>query len=158
MLKTWGVVIETPCITLNSSGHKFGVLGGISSDGDVNGEIHFGSIKGTVTVEFLKGLLKRFENNITVVFDNGRNLKCAVVKEFTDLEERLDVIYLPPYAPDCNPIELLWAWIRRNLGSLVFSDVEELLVGWQSWWLEVVKLPDVVKSFFEGSRIGSLSL
>ncbi len=147
---------ETPSITLNNSGHKFGVLGGISSDGEAHGEIIFGSITGSETVEFLKSILNRFENKITVVFDNGKNLKCSVVQEFVDSEERLEVVYLPPYAPDCNPIELLWAWIRRDLGSLFFSDVEALLVGWRSSWLEVIKLPSLIQSFFRGSRVADL--
>lgn len=158
VLKTWGIVGKTPSVVLNSSGHKFGVLGGISVDGDMHGQIHFGKMKGKETVNFLENLLSKFENKITVVFDNGRNVKCAVVQEFIDSEERLDVVYLPPYAPDCNPIELLWAWIRYDLGSLYFSGVDALLNAWKSSWLEVVRAPKLVKSFFKRSRIGDLSL
>lgn len=158
VLKTWGVIGETPNVVLNSSGHKFGVIGGMSVNGDMHGQIHFGSMKGKETVNFLENLLSKFENKITVVFDNGRNVKCSVVQEFVNSEERLDVIYLPPYAPDCNPIEFLWAWIRYDLGSLCFSGVDMLLNAWKSSWLEVVKAPELVKSFFKRSRIGDLSL
>ena len=147
---------ETPSITLNSSGHKFGVLGGISSEGEAHGEIIFDSVTGENTVMFLRNLLTKFDGKITVVFDNGTNLKCLVVQDFVDSEERLEVVYLPPYAPDCNPIELLWAWIRRDLGSLFFENVKALLVGWQSSWLEVVKLPSLIQSFFRGSRVADL--
>ena len=131
-IKDLGVIGETPNVVLNSSGHKFGVIGGMSVNGDMHGQIHFGSMKGKETVNFLENLLSKFENKITVVFDNGRNVKCSVVQEFVNSEERLDVIYLPPYAPDCNPIEFLWAWIRYNLGSLYFSGVDMLLNAWKS--------------------------
>ena len=156
VLKTWAIVNETPVITLNSSGHKFGILGGINSEGEGYGEIIFDSITGENTVIFLKNLLNKFDSSITVIFDNGRNLKCNIVNKFVDSEDRLDVVYLPPYAPDCNPVELLWAWIRRDLGSLFFSDVEDLMMSWKASWLEVVKLPSLIKSFFQGSRVADL--
>jgi putative transposase len=122
------------------------------------GQVNFGSMTGAETILFLKGLLNEFDGLITVVFDNGRNVRCAEVKSFVDTEERIEVIYLPPYAPDCNPIELLWGWIRHYLGSLVFSGVDALLDWWKEAWFEVVKLPDLVKSFFKGSRVKELSL
>ena len=156
VLKTWAVVNETPVINLNSSGHKFGVLGGINSEGEAHGEIIFGSVTGVNTVVFLKNLLNKFDCKITVVFDNGRNLKCHTVKNFVNSEEKLDVVYLPPYAPDCNPAEFLWAWIRRDLGSLFFSNVDNLIMNWQSSWLEVVKSPSLIQSFFQGSRVADL--
>ncbi len=157
VLKTWGLIGQTPSVRLNSGGHQFGVIGGISCDGEIYGQAHFGSMTGEGTVSFLGNLLERFEGRVVVVFDNGRNVKCEAVRRFVEVQPRLEILYLPPYAPDCNPIELLWAWIRRDLGSVCFSGVKALLDAWCCAWLEVVKAPDLVKSFFRGSRIGDLS-
>jgi len=49
------------------------------------------------------------------------------------------VKYLPPYAPDWNPIELVWADIKRNiLGNFCDRTVEglkkKLVAAWQGIW------------------------
>ena len=34
--------------------------------------------------------------------------------------------FQPPYSPDCNPIERLWAWIKNKLAWQLFDDLEHL--------------------------------
>lgn len=51
-------------------------------------------------------------------------------------QERLDLMYLPPDAPELNPIELLWADLGRNItGTFCALSVsalrKRLTVGWQ---------------------------
>ena len=31
-----------------------------------------------------------------------------------------EVIFLPPYSPDLNPIEKFWAWLKQKLKSVLF--------------------------------------
>ena len=50
--------------------------------------------------------------------------------------ERLSLVYLPPYAPELNPIELIWADLKRNVvGNFCALSVaalkKRLAVGWQ---------------------------
>jgi len=49
---------------------------------------------------------------------------------------RLSLVYLPPYAPELNPIERVWAYVKRNvLGNFCarsLAILKEKLVGaWQ---------------------------
>jgi hypothetical protein len=37
------------------------------------------------------------------------------VRNYLDsLDGHIQVAYLPPYAPDLNPVEYLWAWLKRH--------------------------------------------
>lgn len=52
------------------------------------------------------------------------------------LHERLSLVYLPPYAPELNPIELIWADLKRNVmrnfcALLMAVLKKRLIVGWQ---------------------------
>ncbi|MCL2198523.1 MAG: transposase [Defluviitaleaceae bacterium] len=35
-------------------------------------------------------------------------------------EDFCEVIFLPPYSPDLNPIEKSWAWLKQKLKSVLF--------------------------------------
>jgi transposase len=35
--------------------------------------------------------------------------------------------FLPPYSPDLNPVEFLWAWLKRHaLANFCLNDLNEL--------------------------------
>jgi transposase len=60
-----------------------------------------------------------------VVMDNLSSHKVAGVRE--RLQERgADVLYLPPYSPDLNPIEKAWAKLKQLLRATKARDPKEL--------------------------------
>lgn len=59
---------------------------------------------------------------ITLVLDNARYQKCAVVTELAKLLE-IELLYLPPYSPNLNLIERLWKFVKKNcLYSTYYAD------------------------------------
>ncbi|MHB1464666.1 MAG: transposase [Thermoleophilia bacterium] len=40
--------------------------------------------------------------------------RAKVVKEFMGASPRLDNFFLPPYAPELNPVEYLWSYLKTN--------------------------------------------
>ena len=59
---------------------------------------------------------------ISIVWDNARYQKCAVVFE---LAKELDItlVYLPSYSPHLNLIERLWRFVRKEcLYSKYYAD------------------------------------
>jgi transposase len=72
----------------------------------------------TVTAEtmclLLIELAKRAEGvAITVVLDNARYQKCAIVQEYATLLG-IELLYLPSYSPHLNLIERLWRFVRKR--------------------------------------------
>ncbi|WP_034377443.1 transposase, partial [Deinococcus radiodurans] len=58
--------------------------------------------------------------------------------------ERLSLVFLPPYAPELNPIELVWAYVKRNaLGNFCARSIVELKGRLVSAWqrLRYIELP-----------------
>jgi transposase len=61
---------------------------------------------------------------ITLVLDNARYQKCAVVME---LAQSLDIelLYLPAYSPNLNLIERLWKFVKKQcLYSIYYPDFQ----------------------------------
>lgn len=47
--------------------------------------------------------------------------------EYADIRERMEVLSLPPYSPDLNPIEQVWRKTRSEVAhNRYFKDISEL--------------------------------
>lgn len=64
----------------------------------------------------------RLQVPITLVLDNARYQKCALVTELaTSLQ--IELLYLPPYSPNLNIIERLWKLMKKKcLYSKYYKD------------------------------------
>ena len=71
----------------------------------------------------LAPILKKDE---ILVMDNSSVHKSKLVME-TIAELGLNVLFLPPYSPDFNPIELLWSKIKSILKKLKARTYESLI-------------------------------
>lgn len=67
---------------------------------------------------FVEKILKCAQTGkkILLVLDNARFHHAKINKDFFDrVKDRLELMFLPPYAPELNPIEFLWKKARRNV-------------------------------------------
>ncbi|OSC67906.1 DDE endonuclease [Streptomyces sp. 4F] len=64
---------------------------------------------------------------IVLVWDNLNVHKAAGLRKFAEARDWLTIYYLPPYAPDLNPVEGIWSLLRRGwLSNVAFSTPEHL--------------------------------
>jgi transposase len=62
---------------------------------------------------------------ITLVLDNARYQKCAVVQELA-ASLKIELLYLPSYSPNLNLIERLWRFVRLEaLNSTYYEKFED---------------------------------
>jgi transposase len=108
-------------------GKNISVVGAIRTDGLVCQRRFRGSVNGPRFVDFIeRTLCPRLRSGDVVVMDNLRAHHVPAVKEA--IERRgAAAWYLPPYSPDFNPIELLWAFMKRQLRRLKLRQVDRLL-------------------------------
>lgn len=72
------------------------------------------SLKANEFVAFLKYLLTRYKQKIYLVIDNGSSHKGQAVRDFLEKHDRLELVRLPVYSPQLNPIEKLWKQIKHE--------------------------------------------
>ena len=79
--------------------------------------------------KFIKKMLRKAETNkkILLVLDNVRFHHASVNKEFLkSVKDRIELLFLPPYSPDLNPIESFWKKTRRKVThNRYFESLEE---------------------------------
>ncbi|WP_420918691.1 IS630 family transposase [Streptomyces coelicoflavus] len=65
---------------------------------------------------------------IVLIWDDLNVHKAAGLREFAASRDWLTIYYLPPYAPDLNPVEGIWPLLRRGwLSNVAFSTPEHLV-------------------------------
>ena len=58
-----------------------------------------------LVIEFLEQLLSQTPAQVTLVWDNLQAHRAREVQEFLARSHRISCWYLPPYAPELNPME-----------------------------------------------------
>jgi len=67
---------------------------------------------------------------LLVIWDGSRPHRSRLVRDYLDsLNGHIQIAFLPPYAPDLNPVEYLWAWLKRHaLANYCPNNLNELHV------------------------------
>lgn len=65
-------------------------------------------------IQFLRELRYHLGPRLVLVWDNLGLHKSAAIRIFLDRHKSMRVWYLPPYAPELNPIELVWGQAKNS--------------------------------------------
>jgi transposase len=83
----------------------------------------------------LKKILHEYSDSpkIILFLDNVRYHHARLLKKFIELHPKLELIYLPPYSPDLNPIERAWWFMRKKITHNRFLNTltERKIKFWQ---------------------------
>jgi putative transposase len=60
-----------------------------------------------------------------IILDNAKIHKAKIVQEFCQ-ENKIILVYLPPYSPNLNPIEFMWKDLKKRLSEYYQENVENL--------------------------------
>jgi transposase len=103
---------------------------------------------------FLRDLLRHLRGAVIVVWDGGSNHKGPRIRELLSQYPRLHLERLPGYAPDLNPVELIWSYLKYGLmANFVPRHVQHLDRVVTGHLGEVRSEPAIIKSLWAGSKL-----
>ena len=75
-------------------------------------------------------LLKEVGAGTIIILDNATFHKKTVLPILAE-KYHCEVLFLPPYSPDLNPIEKKWAWLKRRLREILqfYSSFDDAICG-----------------------------
>lgn len=94
------------------------------------------------TWDFLRRLRRcsgRSGRRTVVIIDNAKYHHANLHREWrAEQEPEFELMFLPPYSPDLNPIERVWKLVRRlRLHNRYFPELEDVVVSVEEqfrWW------------------------
>ena len=153
--KTWGVRGQTPVVQRPGQRQAISAASAVNANGAFWFCTYEGGLNAELFVELLEKMLKYRRKPIHLVLDSLPAHKTALVKKYVvSTNGRLTLHFLPGYAPDLNPDELVWSHVKRTgtarrplqQGEKLRDKIEEQLAKLQ-------KLPQLVRSFFNAPSV-----
>jgi transposase len=63
----------------------------------------------------ISAINKQIGRKLLIIWDGLKAHRSRLVRDYVDsLDGRIELAFLPPYAPNLNPVEYLWAWLKRH--------------------------------------------
>lgn len=119
-----GVTKFTPVTLSRKRTHAIGAL----YDGKVDA-VFCNKVDSAAVEKFLRRQVdsKKDEGGVIAILDNASAHRAGNIKALEEeFKGRLVLVYLPPYTPELNSIELLWRAIRRAIANAVFDSAAAL--------------------------------
>jgi len=129
--RTWGKQGDTPIISGNGSKQKINVIGTIDQNGCTNFMTYEGNTDSSVVMVFIDMIAKKKKEKIYLILDNARYHKSKALVEHIEKYHKgwLELIYLPPYSPELNPAELIWAHLKSHGLNRILTKTKEIFTA-----------------------------
>ena len=89
-----------------------------------------------------------------MIWDGGSNHKGPAIRAVTDRFPRLTLERLPGYAPDLNPVEMVWGHLKHGrMANFVPRHVKHLDRVVRGHLGDVARSPSLIKSLWAGSKL-----
>jgi transposase len=157
--RTWGVRGQTPVVALPGQRQSFSAASAVS----VKGGFWFCTYGGALNAELFVTLLRQFMRGrrkpVHLVVDGLPAHKKACVRDYVESTRgRLTLHFLPGYAPDLNPDELVWSHVKRTGAARRPLRAGETLREKIEAQLELLKrMPALVRSFFRAPSVANIT-
>jgi transposase len=154
--RSWSPVGQTPVI--EGTGQRFGanVISAISNKGHLSFRVFREKFVAAVFIDFLSRLIRQSEGQkIILILDGHPVHRSKKVKEWVEAHaEQIELQFLPGYAPELNPTELLNQDVKTNaLGRRRPHTQDELIGDTRSYLRSRQRTPRIVANYFEEKQV-----
>lgn len=99
-------------------------------------------------IAFLRCLLRHVHGNIVLLWDRFNPHRSVATRAFLETKPRLYVEFFPPYAPELNPPEYCWSYLKTNpLANLVAQDLNVLTTKTRASGRSIQRSSALLRSF-----------
>jgi transposase len=112
------------------------------------------NIKGPTVIGFLRQLLRQLKGPMILIWDRSMAHRAVKVTRFIKEKRHLESIFLPPYAPELNPVESIWGYLKMNpLANYPAGDLNSLSTRTRRHARSVQRRPLLLHAFLRHSPL-----
>lgn len=153
--RTWAVRGKKAVVQTSGRRQAVNAISAVHASGSFWYQTFSGSLNATRFVDFLKAFLRHRRRPVFLVLDRHPSHRAKVVSQFVQEQQgRLELHFLPGYAPDLNPDEFVWNYLRQEgTSKRPLLRGESLRQRVEADLASIKSLPRLVRSFFRAPSV-----
>ena len=153
--RTWGLRGKTPEVPTSGRRQSVNAISAVNARGAFWYEIYTERLNALRFVEFLTHFMRRRPGRVFLILDgHPAHIAKAVAKYVQSLKGRLELHFLPGYAPELNPDEFVWNHLKsQGVSKKPLRRDESLRSRVQTDLAAIKARPALVRSFFHASSV-----
>jgi transposase len=150
--RSYAPVGQRAVVPITGKRFSANVISAVGADGTLVFDIFQGTCDEVRFMDFLDKLLEQFpERTIFLILDNASFHKTPGVALWLEDHPRLELFYLPPYAPELNPDELLNQDVHTHVARNRPSDIVSLIALTVEYL--ATRTREIVSNYFKGEHV-----
>jgi len=152
--RTWAPRGQTPIIQQSFTWKQMSAIAGLSW-----WRFYFrffpGAIRSEQVIEFLGALMKQIGKPLLVIWDGVGMHKSRKVRNWLEAQVgRMTVAFLPPYAPELNPVEAIWAYLKKHeIANLCPTHLAEVSAYARGRLKSMQRRPRLIRAFWQQAEL-----
>ena len=157
--KTWGVKGQTPVVERPGQRQSISAASAVNARGAFWYCTYQGGLNAELFVSLLKKMMRRRSKPVHLVVDGLPAHKTTLVKAYiASTNGMLTLHFLPGYAPELNPDELVWSHVKRTgVARSPLRSGEKLQEKIESQLAAIKQMPRLVRSFFKAPSVAYIA-
>lgn len=126
---TWAPIGVTPVLHVKLTRDHLSAISGVTRDGRLFLQVRQAAYDAQAVVACLRVLLRKISGKLLIIWDGSPIHRAQPIKDFLKRRaaHRLWLEQLPGYAPDLNPDEGIWNYLKRvELATRCCPDLDTL--------------------------------
>ena len=157
--RTWGVKGTTPVVERPGQRQSISAASAVNARGAFWYCTYEGGLTAELFVQLLRRMMRHRSKPVHLVVDGLPAHKTKLVKRYVESTKgRLTLHFLPGYAPELNPDELVWSHVKRTgVARTPLRKGERLHDKIEAQLAEIKKAPGLVRSFFMAPSVAYIT-
>jgi len=153
--RTWGLRGKTPEVATSGRRQSVNALSAVNARGAFWYEIYTERLNASRFLELLKHFIRGRQGPVFLVLDgHPAHIAKAVAQYVQSLKGRLELHFLPGYAPELNPDEFVWNHLKgQGVSKKPLRRDESLRSRVQTDLAAIKSRPALVRSFFHAPSV-----
>jgi transposase len=154
--RTWGAKGKTPEVPTSGQRQSINAISAVNARGAFWYEVYAGRFNATrFKEEFLTSFMRGRRRPVFLVVDGHPAHRAKIIASYVkQLKGRLELHFLPGYAPELNPDEFVWNYVKREgTSKKPLKRNESLRERVEGDLATIKRRPALVRSFFRAPSV-----
>ena len=152
--RTWSLRGQTPVLQHSFTWKQLSAIAGLSFS-----QFYFrffpGAIRSEQIIEFLGALKRQIKKPLLIIWDGAAIHRSRKVHAWLEeLNEHIAVAHLPTYAPELNPVEAIWAYLKKHeIANLCLDTIGEVGQFARNRLKSMQRRPTLITAFWQQAEL-----